>query len=303
MRRLLPGVALGFVLVLLVVACGGGSSSAGPPDLVFVSSQDGDYALFGMTADGQDQHRLTKEHGDTSKLTVPYFQWQPAFSPDGGRIAFSSNRTGPLRIYVMNADGTDTRPLTAGPEDQHPTWSPDGKRIAFVRGAKEQLTVMNADGRGAHRITHDVAPEEDPAWSPDGRWIAFSRKSREDVKEIWLARPDGSQLHQLTKIEVESTSPSWAPGSDRIVFVSNLERPNLRLFVIRVDGKRLHGLATAVGGDDIDPAWAPEGKTIAFSRDGAIVTVTVTGGAENTLTNGEDNDSSPTWNPRPETEK
>ena len=67
-----------------------------------------------MSADGKDQHRLTKERGDTSKLSAAFFQDQPAWSPDASLIAFSSNRTGRFQIYVMRPDGSGTRRAHGG---------------------------------------------------------------------------------------------------------------------------------------------------------------------------------------------
>jgi len=87
-RRLLSVAAL----AACVVAGCGGSSFKGPPALVFVSVKDGDYAIFGAEADGSHARRLTKEKGDPSSPQGLFFQLQPAWSPDGQKIAFSSAR-------------------------------------------------------------------------------------------------------------------------------------------------------------------------------------------------------------------
>ena len=84
------------------------------------------------------------------------------WAPDGRRIAFASRRRGSLDIYVMNADGTDTRRLTAtGDDDDNPTWSPDGRRLAFNRAG--DIYAMNADGTNVRRVTADLDPQTDHA--------------------------------------------------------------------------------------------------------------------------------------------
>lgn len=298
-RRLLLSAGIVAGALLAASGCGGGAPK-GPADLVFVSTRDGDYALFGMGADGSRQRRLTHERGDPATPSGLSFQVQPAWSPDGGRIAFASRRAGNFAIYVMLADGTGTRRLTSGKQDDmHPTWSPDGKRIAFVRGFDGKLEVMNADGGGVHSLTNAEGAEIDPTWSPDGGWIVYSgRAPGTSLRELWLVRPDGSQRHRLTSLNRVSTSPGWSPDGKRIVFGSQRNGARAAIFIIGVDGKGLRPLTGASGQEQIEPAWSPDGKTIAFSLDGAIA-VSDLEGTTTTLTDARHNDSSPAWNPHP----
>jgi Tol biopolymer transport system component len=284
-------------LVLLVAGCGGSGS---PGDaMVFVSSQDGDYAIYGMNADGSNQGRLTDERGDLSTLEGVQYQTEPAWSPDGTRIAFASAREGSFDIYVMNSDGTGTMRLTSSKEnDQHPTWSPDGSRIAFSRFSDvDHLNVMNADGTGVRRLTDDdLAAEAEPAWSPDGSWIAYShREPGSDFREIWVVRPDGTGRRGVTKLDAKSYTPTWAPDSKRLAFSSNHDTALYDIFTVSLDGTNVRRVVKSAT-EAFEPAWSPDGSEIAFSRDGAIV-VTTLAGAERNLTDPEDNDSSPAWNP------
>ena len=79
----------------------------------------------------------------------------PAWSPDGRKLAFVSDRDGNSEVYVMNANGSGQRNLTRNPAyDADPAWSPDGRKIAFVsnRDGNYGVYVMNADGSGQRRL-------------------------------------------------------------------------------------------------------------------------------------------------------
>jgi Tol biopolymer transport system component len=103
--------------------------------------------IYVMNADGSGSRKLTHSAGRNA---------EPAWSPDGRKIAFRSTRNGGNReIYVMNADGSNQRNLTRNPaKDVRPSWSPDGRRIAFVsdRDGRLEAHVMNADGSGQRSL-------------------------------------------------------------------------------------------------------------------------------------------------------
>jgi Tol biopolymer transport system component len=295
-RRWLFGAGLVAGVGLFLTACGAPKPR---PDLAFVSTRDGDYAVFAMNEDGNRQVRLTSAKGDASSPEALFFQIDPAWSPNGRLLAFASKRTGTFDIYVMNSDGSGSRQLTStSADDANPTWSPDGRSIAFDRGASGRLYVMKADGTGVRRITHDMADETDPAWSPRGDWIAYVRKTPgTDAREIWLVRPDGSGRRRLTSLGATSESPAWSPDGRRVAFSSTGGGLKYQIYSVDIDGKGIRKL-TRSSADAFEPAWSPDGKTIAFARGGSIVTID-SHGNEKELTDPANNDSSPAWNPKP----
>ena len=293
MRAGAPLVALG--TALLLGACGGSGDS--DPGLLVVSTRDGDYAIYSMTADGDDQQRLTDTDVDPSTPQGLLFQTEPAWSPDGSTIVFVSKRSGTSDLYAMSVDGSRTRRLTSTKDDDgYPDWSPDGKRIVFARGTPARLFVMDADGTGARRLTTGQAEETEPSWAPDDSWIAYSRREPgTSIRELWLVRPDGSQARALTKLGGVAQAPSWSPDGRGIAFSANVGEEGFDIYTVGADGKNVR-LVTS-GEESFEPAWSPDGKTIAFTEGGAIVVIDVENGEERTLTDPDNNDSSPTWNP------
>jgi len=151
-----------------------------------------DFDISVMNADGSGLVPLTSYGADDA---------QPAFSPDGSRIAFTSNRTGDAEIFVMDADGTDVKQVTSNPVFQEfdPAFSADGSRIAFAsdRDGNRELYVIRVDGSGQTRLTTTATNEEDPAFSADGSRLAFT-SDRDGNREIYVAAADGANPVRLT---------------------------------------------------------------------------------------------------------
>jgi Tol biopolymer transport system component/serine/threonine protein kinase len=123
--------------------------------IAFMSTRDGAPEIYVMNADGRNPVRLT--FGAVARSGRATWAGRPSWSPDGCKIAFSSNRDGNLEIYVTNVDGSGLTRLTSdSADDVHPSWSPDGRQIAFASSRElghQQIFVMNADGSDPKRLT------------------------------------------------------------------------------------------------------------------------------------------------------
>jgi dipeptidyl aminopeptidase/acylaminoacyl peptidase len=182
----------------------------------------GQFEIFVMTADGQDATRLTHADGDAGILGST----EPAWSPDGSRIAFTRTVHSPISItedviFVMNADGTGVVRLTnSDPSplalrfDGSPTWSPDASRIAFhrFREGGADIYTMKPDGSDVTPAVTTVGPDLYPAWSPDGSKLAYAENRSElGGYEIVVAGIDGSNPTRLTFTDKSTFHPDWQP--------------------------------------------------------------------------------------------
>src|SRR3989454_548776 len=162
------------------------SSRSGP-------NTPGKFQLYALERSNLAQ--LTKLTPDTSSAS------DPAFSPDGSRIAFVSQRDGNTEIYVMNADGTGSARITNEPQpDGRPAFAPDGQSLVFhsARTAgKQQIWAVNLDATGLTQLTRDSV-NASPTVSPDGQTIAYVSTRNKDA-DIWLMARDGSNQRQFTR--------------------------------------------------------------------------------------------------------
>src|SRR5213594_2597290 len=146
-----------------------------------------------------------------SKLTPPTDTASandPAFSADGSRIAFVTQRDGNPEIYVMNADGTGVTRVTNDPQvDGRPTFTADGQSIVFHSSrpaGKQEIWAVNLDGTGLTQLTRDSI-NFSPAVSPDGQTIAYV-SVRDKNYDIWLMGRDGSNQRAFTRTPQQKES-------------------------------------------------------------------------------------------------
>jgi Tol biopolymer transport system component len=244
-----------------------------------------------MNADGSNRINLTNSQG---------FDGAPAWSPDGSKIAFASDRGGNSEIYVMRADGSSPMQLTNDPaEDSEPTWSPDGTRIAFTRN--DSIYVMNADGSNPTRLINGPWWSNNPAWSPDGTRIAFTSGRPEPDDGIYVMNADGSNQTKLTSSLGADSQPDWSPDGSRIAFASTRDGSNFEIYVMNADGSNPTRL-TNNSQFDGEPAWSPDNTKIAFTSyvdgDQEIYVMNADGSNRTRITNNPVAwDGSPHWSP------
>ncbi|UXI69392.1 hypothetical protein [Tahibacter amnicola] len=205
----------------------------------------------------------------------------PAISPDGTRLLFSSDRSGRQVLYLRRLPDGDVAVFVDGNDEPgYPAWSPDGRQVVFtarVDGEDDLFVVDAAGGNRRHLVVHP-SREGHPRWSPDGQRIYFnserpsteprtdavSAPEGEDRVDIYSVRSDGSDLQRHTRCGSECSYPSVSP-----------------------DGKQL--LIRRVFWE---PAAAPGGKPV---RNSEIVAIDLADGRERNLTQSKDYDVYPIW--------
>ena len=206
----------------------------------------------------------------------------PAWSPDGTRLAFESNLEGQRSIYTIRTDGTELRRLTDTTyEDGQPDWSPDGRQIAFYsrRNGRQQLYCMQADGSDQLRISQTEHDEFDPDWSPDGQWLAFlSRPPGSDCHALTIMRPDGSDRRTLSDSRQNCFRPSWSPDGSQIACVVTKPmreysistyadlKAHMEIWCFLPEGEPPVQLTQNEVADRV-PFWAADGKLVYFIRE------------------------------------
>lgn len=230
---------------------------------------------------------------------------EPAFSPDGTRIAFARLGSG---IFRMNLDGTGLRRVTSGVRDIYPVWSPDGKRIAFLRPfrAEWRLYVVSPTGAGERRLPQ-APPAGRPTWTPNGKSILIP--SAADLIQVDSMTGKIQKYFGLT-LDIQTTQTATvSPDGRTIAYIGPRPStgpedcgegrcPQYALYLARVPAphrpRRIVNDTGAAG-------WSPDGKTLTFVHLKALTLRTVASGATRTISTAPHvavGDSPPAWQPR-----
>ena len=263
-------LGLGLALALFAPALAHAGFAGGNGEVAFATTYFGDEGavtdIWSVQPDGSGLRRLTDGPG---------IEEDPAWSPNGRRIAFSRGteprccaRDGD--IWVMEVAGLQEQRVTAHPaNDIHPSWSPDGSRLVFSSSrddsdpadpnADYNLYIVNRDGTGLVRLTSDpVRADRAPAWSPDGTTIVFeascARTCPPGPHGLWTVSSDGTPG---AAFGLGGFDADWAPDGTRIAFTEDSH-----VWTMHADGGSRTRLPQ---GPHFNPAWSPDGTRIAFT--------------------------------------
>jgi Tol biopolymer transport system component len=217
--------------------------------------------VFTVLPDGTQVQQLSATDGRN--------EMNPVWSSDGASLALARSRApfGPGSLWVMNADGSGKRQLTAGIDARDPSWNPTGTRLVYD-SRNDLYTLRVSDGLGRRRLTSGPAWDFEPSWAPTGADVAFTRGlATGDPGDIYLLHLRTGQVTRVTHSPAYDHQVAWAPGGARLVFERDYAH-SASIFTVRPDGSGLRRL-TSGRHFDISPAWAPNGRWIVFGRDSA----------------------------------
>jgi Tol biopolymer transport system component len=287
-------------------------------------------SIYVIPADGGTPARITvgkEDEGDRS----------PTWSPDG-RIAFERYSEGQSEVFTVESDGSGLTNLTRNSgDDFDPAWSPDGTKIAIATNrelprepyrdigpAPTAIYVIGSDGRGARRVSppgpsERLPNDHDPVWSPDGTKIAYVTNrdgpSPDPSTEIHMVSLDGRNDYRLTNDPAIDAHPAWNPAAPTpptplAAETPVKQTPRLAFVTDRDGNQEIYALNAETGesarltddpGADIEPAWSPDGKTIAFiRRTGAgsqLMLMRADGSDGRTLPGSPEDEGHPAWSP------
>ncbi len=271
--------------------------------IVFVRSSE----IYLMSSDGLNQTNLTNN---------PASDGGPSWSPDGGKIVFSSNRDGNFEIYTMKADGSGIVRLTNNPAiDGGASYSPDGSKIVFVsnRNGNDEIYTIDSDGSNPTRLTDNVSLDYSPSYSPDGSKIVFISNRDGQFNgdgDIYLMNADGSNPIRLTmtRNNQQLSAPnqaSFSPDGTKIIYSGFNAGPlQDETYTMNTNGTS----PTLVGFFIKQASYSPDGKKIVYVKrpplfiflQSGIWTQSLIGTESKQLTFDDlfsPTDSSPKWQP------
>jgi len=228
--------------------------------IVFHSNSDGDNEIF-----------LIKKT-EVEKLTDNSWEDEyPVWSPDGYKIAFTSNREGNYDIFLMNADGSGVTNLTSSSANEtHPAWFPDGKGIAYMRETKKFIGTtstiyrVDLDTKESKRIIPRYNKKHGiPHISPSGKLLTFTAKRMigwdvaiYDIKQKKIKfLADGGK----------SCRARFSKDSKKLAYVSTKEDRKGEIWIMNPDGTEKLRLTGRDETHDYFPSWSPDNKFIVFN--------------------------------------
>nr|HEX4318281.1 hypothetical protein [Kofleriaceae bacterium] len=230
--------------------------------IVFTAKGKPNSSIVAMDFDGANAYSVS--HNNSVNIL-------PSWSPSGGQIAYTSFMRDNPDLYVAAAGGGRPKRLSAQRGmNTGAAWSPDGSKIALTlsKDGNPEIYIINAsDGSVVRRITNDKAIDTSPAWSPDGSQLAFV-SDRNGGPQIFVVSSSGGSARQVSTNGNYNTTPTWSPKAGKhVIAYTTRDGGSYDIVTLDLDSNTMTRI-TQNEGQNEEPAFAPNGRAIAFARDG-----------------------------------
>jgi Tol biopolymer transport system component len=216
--------------------------------LVGYVNMESTWSIYTMNGDGSQLTRLTDAEG--------VWDSEPAWSPDGSRIAFTRNDPQTLHheLWIMNADGSGQRAI--GMQGFQSKWSPDGSLFLYTsnKSGNWEIYTCRIDGSNELQLTRTPETEATAIWSPQNGQIVFST-NRDGNNEIYIMAGDGTDWRRLTNSAANDYSPRFSGDGSLIAFQSDLSESKVEIYVMNADGSNPRPVTNTSGGTASFPCW------------------------------------------------
>lgn len=247
-------------------------TGGGVGQIAFASERSGSPQIYLVNIDGTGLKQLTQLDDGAC---------QPAWSPNGGQIIFTSPCRGNQEQYrgsslwLIDVDlmGTASEPMqlrTAPGGDFDPAWDPSGERIAFasIRDGRPQIYTMSLTGGDLANLSGDLAQDRQPVWSPTGAQLLYT-STRSGTTDIWLMLDTGEGEERFSRSGgLEDSHPDWSANGEFVLFQRRIGGVP-RLIAARFDeGGQVDSRICPEGERSVqpmaEPRWSPDGNWIVF---------------------------------------
>ncbi|HXV61844.1 MAG TPA: protein kinase [Vicinamibacteria bacterium] len=218
-----------------------------PPQPTVFSILGSNRLIFDAFEQSQELREVDLVNGATRQLTRTLAtDRQPAYSPDGRFVVFSSNRTGNLDIWLLDRESRVLRQLTDdASQDWDPGFTADGRRVLFSssRGGNLEIWSIDLDGSNARQLSDDGVNAENPTMTAEGHWVVYS-SGNPDHPGLYRVRSDGSEVSRITT--GSHTTPEVSPDGRWALFVSTTGF-SARVQFVEIETGRLASAAIDLG--------------------------------------------------------
>jgi len=230
--------------------------------IAFTAKGKGTSTIMAMDFDGANAFVVS--HNSSTNIL-------PAWSPTGGKIAYTSFMRNNPDLYVGAPNGS--RPTKLSGQKGMNTgaaWSPDGSKIALTlsKDGNPEIYIINAsDGSIVRRITNDKSIDTSPAWSPDGSQLAFV-SDRNGGPQIFVVSASGGTPKQVSFNGTYNTTPTWSPKAGKhVIAYTTRDGGTYDIVTLDLDTKAMTRVTQNEGNNE-EPSFSPNGRVIAYARQG-----------------------------------